>query len=245
MIAFALAALVATAPTPTSAPLPAPSPLSSPAPSQPSAAPVRVCVFKVSAQLRIDQIAESYGGGANALLPGATGSNHADGIITVNVLGKYMDGGLAIEVLEAWHNDPATLRFDGGVAADGTVAFPAGTINAVTRELLPYFATAFASAGALTAGAHWTVKQTDGQLVTTTMYSVTTADGDMVTIAKNQSVNAVEGVSVTGNVVYNSSLLLPISGQLRKRSTSMEADGQTTNTLDLRFDLISDSFQKP
>ncbi|HLJ83859.1 MAG TPA: hypothetical protein VKT51_06795 [Candidatus Eremiobacteraceae bacterium] len=159
-------------------------------------------------------------------------------------MGKFLDGGLAIRIIERWRDDPVDRLFKGAVASDGTVAFPPTTINAVSRELLPYFATAFASAGPLIAGSHWTVKQTDGQLVTTTDYSVTSVNADTATIAKKQSNGAIEGVSVTGSVVYDGGLLVPISGQLRKRTTAMAADGQTTSTLDLRFELISDSFQK-
>ncbi len=249
MIPIVIAVLFAFGGTASAAPDPAPSataapPAQSPANSLPTT-PLRECIFKVSALLRIDAISESYGGGANATVPGSSGGSEDDGIVTVDVMGKYQDGSLAINVLEKWRADPATLHFEGAVAPDGTVDFPPTTINAVTRELLPYFATAFASSGPLAAGSHWTVKQSDGQLVTTTDYTVKVANGDTVTIAKKQSINAVEGVSVNGNVVYNSALLVPISGQLQKRTTDMEADGQDTEMLDLRFDLVSDTFQKP
>jgi hypothetical protein len=245
-LALALAIAIApdfayASPDPGSSPTAAPSAATD---SEPTA-PVRECVYKVSSLLRLDTIEESYGGGANAALPGATGSSEDDGTVTVDVMGKFLDGGLAIRVTEHWRGDPATHLFKGAVAPDGTVAFPSTTINAVTGELLPYFATAFASAGTLAAGTHWTVKQTDGQLVTTTDYTVTTANADTVTIAKKQSNDAIEGVSVTGSVVYDGALLVPISGQLRKRTSEMTSSGQTTDTLDVRFDLVSDSFQKP
>jgi hypothetical protein len=207
--------------------------------------PVRECVYKVSSLLRVDIVEESYGGGANAALPGSNASSEDDGTVTVDVMGKFQDGGLAIRLTERWRDDPVPHVFKGAVASDGTVAFPPTTINAVSRELLPYFATAFASSGPLVAGTHWTVQQTDGQLVATTDYSVTSATGGTLTIAKKQSNDAIEGVSISGSVVYDSTLLVPISGQLRKRTNEMESNGQATGTLDLRFDLVSDSFRKP
>jgi hypothetical protein len=232
------------APDPAASPTANPSAAPAATDSEPTT-PVRECIYKVSSLLRVDSVYESYGGGADADLPGSTGSSEDDGTVIVDVMGKFQDGGLAIRVTEHWRGDPATHLFKGAVASDGTVAFPPKTINAVTRELLPYFATAFASAGTLAAGTHWTVKQTDGQLTTTTDYTVTTANADTVTIAKKQSNDAIEGVSVTGSVVYRGALLVPISGQLRKRTSEMVSNGQTTGTLDVRFDLVSDSFQKP
>jgi len=61
----------AASPTPLTSPLPAASD------SEPTT-PVRECVYKVSSLLRLDTIQESYGSGANAALPGATGSSEDD-----------------------------------------------------------------------------------------------------------------------------------------------------------------------
>ena len=225
------AALVAASPTPTASP------------TDQAARPVREVVYQVSTSERIDDITESYGGGASAVPPSSTRVDEDHGMVTVDVMAKFEDGVLGVKITEKWKTSPVPLHFTGAVAADGTVEFATTAINAATIELLPYFATRFVPDGVLSVGKQWPVDKADGKVSVVGDYSVTSMDADSVTIHKSLTIKALGAETVDGTIIYDPALLLATSGQLRVRRTDMFVDGQTMRTIDLHFDRVSDSFQ--
>ena len=197
----------------------------------------------MSLLLRLDDITESYGGGEGAFAPARRADVENHGTVTVDVLAKTEDGTLLAGVSELWHDNPLPLKFEGAVASDGTVLFAPNTINAVTMELLSYFATRFVPDANVQKGSHWTVDNSGGKISMTTNYAVTAVGTDSITIQKDQTIKALGSETIGGSVVYQLSRFVPISGKIRERLTEMYADGQTQGTLDLRFDLVSDSYQ--
>jgi hypothetical protein len=235
--------LVAPSPSPSQSAAPSPIPTSTNSPAMVPGKPAREVVYKVSSLLRIDDITESYGGGADAFAPASRGDIENHGTVTVDVFAKTVDGTLLVSVSEAWHNNPRPQQFEGEVAPDGTVLFGPSTISAVTTELLSYFATRFVPYADDQSGSHWAVDNSGGKISMKTNYAVTAVGTDSITIQKDQTIKALGSETIGGSVVYQLSQFVPISGKIRERLTEMYADGQTQGTLDLRFDLVSDTFQ--
>jgi hypothetical protein len=227
------AALVAVSPTPTATP------------AEQLTTPLRVVVYDVSTTERVDDITESFGGGPGAVPPASTLEGEEHGTVTVDVMAKFDDGVLGVKVIEQWKVPPLPLHFTGAVAPDGTVEFALTTINAATIELLPYFATRFSPDGALASGSHWSVNKVSGNTSVSTDYEVTAVGVDSVTIHKDTTIKELGSETVDGTVEYDPALLVAISGRLRVRRTDMFADGQTTHTIDLNFNRVSDTFQTP
>lgn len=224
------AAVIAASPTPTAAP------------AGPASTPLREVVYKVSTLDRIDDITESFGGGPDAAPPSSTLVGEGHVMVTVDVMAKFEDGLLGIKVSEQWKDSPLPLHFTGAVDKDGTVQFALATISPATIALLPFLATSFAPQGAMLVGTHWSVNRVIGNATVTTDYSVTAVSGDSVTIHKDTKIKALGSETVTGNIVYDPSLLVATSGKIRVRRTDMAADGQTTHTIDIDFARISDTF---
>ena len=231
-------------------PTDAPSP--SPGTAQPAAAspappirPLREVVYDVTTNWRVDDITESYAGGANAVEPGSTNFMVGDGTLTVDVIGKRDDGSLIVIVTEVWKALARPLPFTGDVSANGLLAFDStgpAALDDVAGELLPYFGTRFAPDGTLDTTTRWSLRSASGKISVSTDYGITAVSGDTVTIHKAQSIKGIGDVLVDGSVVYEPSLLAPVSGHIQKRSTEMYPDGQQTRTLEITFSEVSDSF---
>lgn len=212
------------------------------APAATSATPLREVVFKVTTSERVDDITETFGGGPDAAPPGSTDVGTGDGTITVDVMARFDDGVLGVKVTEKWKNSALPLHFTGAVEPDGTVEFPPNTIDTATVELLPYFATHFAPEGALVTGVHWNVNKESGKTDVATTYTVTAKSDESVTVHKDTTIKALGTETVNGTIVYDPSLLVAISGQIKVRRTDMFSNGQTSRTIDLKFDRQSDTF---
>jgi hypothetical protein len=212
------------------------------APAGPASTPLREIVYKVSTIDRIDDITESFGGGPNAVPPSSTLVGEGHVVVAVDVMAKFEDGLLGIKVSEQWKDSPLPLHFTGAVDADGTVQFASVTISPATIELLPFLATNFAPQGAIVVGTHWSVNKVIGNATVSTDYSVIAVGTDSFTIHKDAKIKALGSETVTGNIVYDPSLLVATSGKIRVRRTDMAADGQTTHTIDIDFQRISDTF---
>jgi hypothetical protein len=132
-------------------------------------------------------------------------------------------------------------RFTGEVAPDGTVQFPRATIDPVTIELLPFFATHFVPPGSLAPGTHWSVVKTYDKSVVSTEYTVTAVGLTSITIHKLTTIKALGNETIDGTIAYDLSSSAPISGKLRVKRTDTFADGLTQETLDLTFDRQSDT----
>jgi hypothetical protein len=254
LLKIAAAALIAAAPAPapSSTPVPPTSPTSTPTPIAFAtraavapgalATPLREAVYNVSTSTLLDDISESYGGGENANAPSSTGVESRSGTVTVDVMAKFEDGVLGVRVFEHWKVPPLPQRFTGGVAPDGTVEFPPSTIDPVTVELLPFFATRFAPPGSLAPGTHWTVVKTYDKSVVSTDYTVTAVGLSSITIHKLTTIKALGSETIDGTIVYNPSSFAPISGKVRVKRTDTYADGVRQQTVDLTFDRVSDTF---
>jgi hypothetical protein len=235
--------LVGPSPSPSTSAAPSPTPTPVVLTSLQGVKPAREVMYKVSTLLRLDDIWESYGGGEGAFAPASRADVENHGTVTVDVLAKTEDGTLLVRVSELWHDNPLPLKFEGAVASDGTVLFAPSTINAVTIELLSYFATRFVPDAIVQSGSHWTVDRSGGKVTMVTNYAVTAVGADSITIHKDQTIKALGSESISGSVVYQSSQSDPVSGKIQERLTEMQTNGQTQGTLDLRFDLVSDTFQ--
>jgi hypothetical protein len=254
LLEIAAAAMIAAAPAPapTSTVVTPPSPAATAAPVA-SATPVAVApnalttplrevVYNVTSSTLFDDINESYGGGETANAPSSTDIESRNGTVTVDVMAKFEDGVLGIRVFEHWKVPPLPQRFMGGVAPDGTVEFPQSTIDPVTIELLPYFATQFAPPGNLAPGTHWSVVKTYDKSVVSTDYTVTAVGTASITIHKLTTIKALGSETIDGTIAYNPSSFVPLSGKIRVKRTDIFANGQRQQTVDLTFDRVSDTF---
>jgi hypothetical protein len=207
--------------------------------------PLREVVYDVTTNWRVDDITESYAGGADATEPGSTEYRNGQGTVTVDVFARSADGGLYVSVTEAWKEPTKQLPFEGTIEPKGILNFDStgpAALDDIGGELLPYFGIQFAPPGTLDVTTRWSLGGSSGKLSATTEYQITAVSGDTVTIHKDQTIKGLGTITVDGSVVYEPSLLVPISGTVRKRSTEMYADGQTTSTLVITFSRISDTF---
>ena len=231
---------------------------------QPVYKPLREVVYKVVANLQINDTSESYGGynpdpsgviGAyNAAPPGSSGSTGNTGTVTVDIMAVAPDGTLGIQVIEQWNGIARPSTFDGTVAPDGTVQFPQSTIHDVTRELLSYFGTRFAPSDGLDTSTRWQTNQPYMNGNVTTDYSVSAVNGSIVTIQKKQTIKNYD-VYTEGTIQYEATTLVPVSGRLTKQMSSSTSGNATENLsasqtsrdrmLTLRFDLVSDTHASP
>ena len=207
--------------------------------------PLREVVYSVTTNWRVDDITESYAGGADATDPGSTEYRNGQGTVTVDVYGRTADGSLNVSVTEAWKEPTKQLPFEGVIEPTGILDFDStgpDALDDVGGELLPYFGTQFAPLGTLDTTTRWSIEGSSGKISAATAYTITAVSGDTVTVHKDQTIKGLGTITVDGSVVYEPSLLVPISGTVRKRSTEMYADGQTTRTLVITFTRISDTF---
>jgi hypothetical protein len=241
------AALIAASPAPTAVPAATPTVAPTEVPSGPPTTPLREVVYRVSSSVRVDDISESYGG-YNASAPSSTGLESKSGVVTVDVMAKFENGDLGIRVAETWKEyidsdvtPRLPQRFSGAVTADGTVEFPLATIDPVTIELLLFFATRITPVGTLAPGTHWTVEKTYKNAVVTTDYSVTAVGQSSTTIHRVTKIQALGYESIDGMIAYDTTSFVPISGKIRMTRNDTFANGQSKQTLDMSFDLVSDT----
>lgn len=220
-------------------------PAPGPAASAPAQKPLREVVFDVTTNWRNDDITESYAGGADATNPGSTEVQQGQGTVTIDVFGQTPEGGLIVSATEVWKQPTKQLPYTGTVEPSGVLDFDSigpTALDDVCGELLPYFGTRFAPLGTLDSTTHWSLQSASGKITATTDYNITAVAGDTVTVHKSQTIKSMATVTVDGSVVYEPSKLVALSGTVRKRSTELYADGQTTNTLIITFTRVSDTF---
>jgi len=225
----------------------------SPSPAPPASAsavvrPLREVVYDVSANERFDEIAESYAGGADATSPGSTGYVSANGTVTIDVTGRLANGELQLTVTENWKERAKPVSFGAMVTPDGIIGIESLTPSAIDDapdELLPFFGTAFAPQGTLSTTTRWTQQSHENDIAVSTEYAVTAVAGDTVTVKKTEVIKGGDNMAVDGSVVYEPSMLMPLSGTITKKTTHMWTDGQQAATLTVTFSLVSDSFHRP
>ncbi len=203
--------------------------------------PLRTVVYKVTQEWRSSAGSESYEGHN-----GGHGGNLDAGTVTVNIM-AVGNNGLGIQVIELMNSKGSPYQFTGVVTPDGSVRFPAVSIEDVTRELLQYFATQFVPNETLDVGAKWQVNIQRSAFNVATQYTVKNVNGDVVTLDESQTakVNTLSGSgSMTGTIDYKPSLLVPLRGDLHKTVTTSSAEGYTSDVLNMHFERVSDSRDK-
>ena len=209
-----------------------------------SGAPAREVVYKVSTLLRLDDITETFGGGIDASPPASQDSVEDHGTVVVDIMGKLADGDLIVRLTGRWTQRLRPVPINAIVTPNGTVELDPAALDDVALELLPYFAIAFAPAGTLDTSTHWTVDLAGDKTSISTQYAITAVNGSAVTIHKTQTIKALGSEAVDGTVVYDPTLLAPISGEIKKRLTQSKTNGETTGSFNIRFELVSDTYQR-
>lgn len=252
MLFGAFAAVVVASGAPTAAPASAP-----PAAVAPLK-PLREVVYRVSYSRRRDVMLERFAGlhiglrpreASDSMSPDQTSTIAQDeGTITVDVILVANDG-IRVRVTERWNARTQPSTFVGNVMANGAVGFGDQELSLVSRSLLPFFGRHFAAGGALTAGSTWDVRYTDPAVDADTRYTVKDDDGTAVALDELETVKVKlpRGTDsmTTGTVRYKPSMLVPLSGTLRRRALSSVPNVDLEITFTMNFERVSDTFDPP
>ncbi len=237
LIMFLAAVQLATA-TGTNTPSAAPAPAAD--------KPLREVTYKVSFSRRLNSTAEYFPGdrpdqfGSNVSLSGDNGK------VTVDVM-QVADNALGLKVTELWNNSAGgrPMTYVGNLAPQGKLNFAPGSISDVTREILPFFAPLFMQDRAPDAGSSWSVRFDRSNIHASTTYTVDGIDGEIMRLSKKEDVKVASvrqnGYTSSGTVRFKPSLLVPVSGEITKRSTQEGASANSQKTLTLHFDRVSDT----
>jgi opacity protein-like surface antigen len=242
MLAFLAASLLAlsssaSAPAAASASPAAPAPQAA-APAPAAGQPLRQVVYNVS------QGSRTYSGGEHYEGYSSNSTSTADrGTVNVAVL-SVVNNVLQVSVTETMINIGRPATYDGSVLPDGAVNFPPETITDVTRQILEYFASDIEPKDKTVLGSTWDVGLNRNGVDLATHYKVTKVDGDLVTLAVNQTVKiAAQNVTVAldGTIVMKPSLLVPVSGDLHRTLRRLTTTGDTTTVSSYIFQRVSDT----
>lgn len=181
---------------------------------------------------------------------GSTMTAGRSGTITVNVIAATKDGGLVVDAIEqvdrvsrplqtircAVYESPQTVVCDQNLVQDGDETEEVDT-------LLSYVGQHFYDTARLDDNNHWRFVEplNDGKASRTTDFTVTQAEGDVLTISVNRVLKMGDGTTTTtGMVRYDSANTVPLNGHFQ---TNSDAGGELSgSTVD--FNLTSDSFAK-
>jgi hypothetical protein len=176
--------------------------------------------------------------------PASSSSVENHGTVTVDVMGKNADGTLYVTISGLWQNHLRPVPTKASVSPDGTVALDPSDIDEVALELLPYFGTHFIPDGPLNTTTKWVVSLSGDKTSIVINYAVADFKDKTITIQKTATVKALGSESIDGTIIYQQSMLAPISGEIKKRMTEAHSGGQTQGSLNIKFDLISDTFER-
>jgi hypothetical protein len=161
-----------------------------------------------------------------------------DGDVTVDVM-VNAESGLGVRVTELTRSRGYPARFLGNVTANGSVNFADDSISDPTRELLPYFGVRFAAQHELDAGETWKTAVGDVTVRSTDRHLVTLEITEHFKVA-----NAVSEVLSHGSVVYEPSMLVPISGDIVRTRTELYPEGSIQIRELIHFERVTDSFEQ-
>jgi hypothetical protein len=216
-------------------------PTTAPAPA-PANAPLREVTYKVSFSDRTFSGGEHYQGySSNSTVVADNGT------VTVDVTGVAGDA-LTVDVTEIMNKIGTPTHFSGSILPDGSVSFPADTIQPVTRELLQYFGTQFVPADKIAPDASWDVNVDRNGVSIKTNYKVTKVDGTVVTLAEKSSIKiASDNATITTNstIALKPSLLVPVSGDVHQLISRLSVSGETRSDVSMHFERASDSRDVP
>jgi hypothetical protein len=206
--------------------------ISTASPTASADAPLRTVIYKVSTQQENAAYIERYMAVDNQrAIFTDTGTTTVD--VMVNA-----DAALGLRVTELTRSRGYPAQFLGNVATDGIVHFADDSIGDPTRELLPYFGVGFAAQRSLGVGETW--QTSTGDVV------VRKIDAGRVTLEITERfkvANSVSDVRAHGWVVYEPSLLVPISGDIVRRRMELHAEGAIELTELVHFERLSDTFE--
>ena len=206
------------------------------APAQPGI--LREVVYDVTTGVQQTTSRTTYGGNT------AENTSSTDrGTVTIDITGVEGNA-LLIQVKELMNKKGSVATFSGAVTPDGLVAFEAGSIEDVTRELLQYFGTQFYPADKNAVGDSWTTKYDRGGENVQTTYTVTKEDADQMTLREQQS-GTFSGASATmttnGTIVVKPSILVPLSGDIHRQLMTTDVSGEVRQTFSFHFERKSDT----
>jgi len=209
--------------------------LASPVVSAPATeAPLRAVVYKISVLQTNQAHIELYNTVARPIA-----EFHDNGTIEIDVMASA-ETLLGVHVIETMHSRGYPAEFDGNVGPEDGVHFPDGALSDASITLLRFFGVRFAADQSLVPGSHWTTQ-------TGTTYTVKSADGRRITLEMLQHfkvANSISTITIQGTVVYDSGLLVPLSGDVTQHRMEQHPEGAIELVEDLHFARASDSFDQ-
>jgi hypothetical protein len=213
------------------------------------AKPLRTVVYKVSYARREELTIQHFAGGMGASSPrGQVTSTGDTGTVTIDVYYVIKDSVVAV-VTERWNGKSSQTVFKGAVAPDGSlVEFPP-EISAVTRALLPLFASHLTIGTDLSQiGAQWSIDASPPGYAIGTKYVVKQVNGDLVTLSETQNAKAKSPMAmdslITGSIAYKPRVLAPVSGDFEERASKTDASSSDDINTKFHFERISDTLDK-
>jgi hypothetical protein len=134
------------------------------------------------------------------------------------------------------------------VSADGTVVFSPGSIEDVTRELLQYFGPHFVPPDKTDVGSSWTVNFNRAGTQVQTEFTIDKVDGNLIIVHELQKgkFSTYTATAITdGRIVIKPSMLVPISGDIKKTLSWSDAAGDVKQELQLHFERVADTRDGP
>jgi hypothetical protein len=183
-------------------------------------------------------------------LGGMTMTGGRSGTLTVDVLAATKDGGLLVEVHEnidraerpmqpvkcAVYENPDNVVCDQNLVQ-------AGVVTEELDSLLAYFGRGFYDTARLDNNNHWqtVLPFNDGKASRTTDFTVSKADGNVLTIDVNRITREGSGDTMAkGTLIYDSGMTVPVSEHL---VTNSNEGGELGGSI-FDFKLLKDSFAK-
>ncbi len=213
-------------------------------------APLRVVTYHFNIDEHGFMSSTSISTSGDTALGGMTMTGGRSGTITVNVLSATKDGGLVVEAHEQVDRADhpmqavrcAVYENPDNVVCDQNLE-QAGAVTEEIDSLLSYFGRGFYDTSRLDTNNHWQTVQplNDGKASRTTDFTVTGADGNVVTMNVKRVTRTGNGVTtMAGTLIYDSGMTIPKSGHL---VTDSNEGGELGGSL-FDFKLLSDSFAK-
>ena len=205
--------------------------------------PVRHMVYDVSVGISTVQDLNNF----NGHMTSGKGANNAVGTITADVVGFAPENALIIRVSEASDtrkSSPDTVE----VLSDGRVAVnpkDTATLNEEEHALVSLLGRSLVADHELTPGNFWRITMGAKGEDVTTYKVISLADDDKVNLDIERRIN-VGGVqpmeiTITGKVLYNYKLSIPLSADLRQHVVIKTTEAQNTSDLSFEYRLKEDS----
>ncbi|MBV8170497.1 MAG: hypothetical protein JO219_01040 [Candidatus Eremiobacteraeota bacterium] len=197
-------------------------------------APLRAVSYDVSIQTHDEELIRGRTGVGVARELATDG-----GSVEIDIMTVAQDL-LGVRVIETMRSRGYAAVFQGNVGPQDGVHFAAESINDASYVMLLFFGMRFASDQSLAVGSAWTS-------AAGIRYTVRSVQSPRVTldVLQRSNVSSASTIIVHGTVVYDPSLLVPISGDVIRRRIDMTQTGPLENEEELRFARHADTFDRP